>query len=535
MTNRIDFLRKYNIDPSKFEGTGLKWEDLDQIRESYKDIQVDLQDAGNVVFYILRRLKEVHSLKMRIKNPDHLIVKIIRKKIIAPSMDINLDNYVYNITDLIGIRALHLFKEDWEPIHNFIIETWEKDLHEKPLAYIRDGDPAEFMEHYKERDLKIEEHPRGYRSIHYLITTSLSAKKKYIVEVQVRTIFEEGWSEIDHRVRYPYNLDNVILSHYLNIFNRLAGSADEMGSFVKILKNALTLRPEIVSEEKPGSIYIYEKEDPTQAITDDTVRTALKESERLCSIGDFPRAENILLELDRKNPANIDVLKAIIFLYIDPKCKLKNNEEILLLMEEKKQYFTSLPEYYRLLAISYMEMRDEMKIKKELGHPTVPIKENALEVSRKAIELSPNDPYLKLMLGYVYYWFSEIEAAIRTTEEALSLAESLENNKEIIRCKNNLAYYYAMTLDKKYEEIAREYSSQVYDYYKESALHIDTCGFVKWKYAKDIDEMKAAAAFFEMAVKKDPFDPDYNRHLSECLQEIKLREFGDEGEPEAKN
>jgi hypothetical protein len=63
-----------------------------------------------------------------------------------------------------------------------------------------------------------------------------------LAEVQVRTIFEEGWSEIDHRIRYPYDMDNLLLSQFLVIFNRLAGSADEMGSFIRFLKRELDVR-----------------------------------------------------------------------------------------------------------------------------------------------------------------------------------------------------------------------------------------------------------------------------------------------------
>ncbi|MEW6657850.1 MAG: hypothetical protein AB1424_04240 [Thermodesulfobacteriota bacterium] len=530
MIDKIDFLKKYNIDQDKFNETGLNWEDLEKIHESYGKIKDDLQAAGNIVFDILRRNKKVHSIKMRIKNPDHLIDKLIRKVIKEPSQGINIDNYTIMITDLIGIRALHLFKEDWEPIHNFIIEKWEQQLHEKPLVYVRKGDPPEFLKRYEGKDLIVEEHPRGYRSIHYLIETSLTAKIKFIVEIQVRTIFEEGWSEIDHQVRYPYDLDNVILSNYLDIFNRLAGSADEMGSFVTILKNALTLTREAVERDKAGQIYVYGKEDPSKVITDRNVRDALKKSEKLCSVGDFSGAENILLEMDKDNPSNIDILKAIVYLYIDPKCKLKNNEEILLLAENKLQYFSSRPEYYKLLTLIYMEMRDEMKIKETLGNPTIPIKKKALEASKMAIKLAPNDPGYIILLGYIYYWFSEINFAISITEEALSLAQAINDTEEIIRAKNNLAYYYAMTSDKKYEHIAREYSEQAYDHDKESALFIDTYGFVKWKYAKDIGELKVAADYFGMAVKKDPFDADYYRHLSECLQEIKLKEFGGEND-----
>jgi hypothetical protein len=55
----------------------------------------------------------------------------------------------------------------------------------------------------------------------------------------VRTIFEEGWSEIDHNIRYPNFSDNPLTNNLLMILNRLAGSADEMSSFVQELSSYL--------------------------------------------------------------------------------------------------------------------------------------------------------------------------------------------------------------------------------------------------------------------------------------------------------
>lgn len=51
--------------------------------------------------------------------------------------------------------------------------------------------------------------------------------------MQVRTIFEEGWSEIDHQLRYPYDLDNSLLQDQLLVLNRVAGSADEMANAIR--------------------------------------------------------------------------------------------------------------------------------------------------------------------------------------------------------------------------------------------------------------------------------------------------------------
>ncbi|MFN5556705.1 MAG: hypothetical protein ACK48F_10880, partial [Chryseotalea sp.] len=61
-------------------------------------------------------------------------------------------------------------------------------------------------------------------------------KEEYFAEIQVRTIFEEAWSEIDHTLRYPSNKVNERLEEFLVLFNRVAGSSDEMGSFIRSLK-----------------------------------------------------------------------------------------------------------------------------------------------------------------------------------------------------------------------------------------------------------------------------------------------------------
>ena len=78
-----------------------------------------------------------------------------------------------------------------------------------------------------------------------------------IAEIQLRTIFEEGWSEIDHRIRYPYDTDNQILNQYLFLFNGLAGSADEMASFVRLLKfelEEISRKAQASLEEKDRTI-----------------------------------------------------------------------------------------------------------------------------------------------------------------------------------------------------------------------------------------------------------------------------------------
>jgi ppGpp synthetase/RelA/SpoT-type nucleotidyltranferase len=239
------FLGRYGYTEEDFNQAGLEWSLLQQIFDHHTSLAKELQTTARYVSERLQELSAVHSLKVRIKDGEHLIEKIIRKKL--RHMDdfvVDVPTYQHRITDLVGVRALHLFKDDWKPIHDFVTATW--DLHEHPLAYVRGGDPEELQKSFTDAGCRVEQHPLGYRSIHYVIK-SQAAKCVRLVELQVRTIFEEGWSEIDHRVRYPRQTAKQ-LSVFLAIFNRLAGSADEMGSFTRALDEYLHAQAARVEE-----------------------------------------------------------------------------------------------------------------------------------------------------------------------------------------------------------------------------------------------------------------------------------------------
>ncbi len=233
LINQKDFLIKYNIEVKDFEKTTLKWADLQDIFQNYCTEIPKLEASAIYIFNNLMKTNNVHSVRYRIKHEEHVIEKIIRKRINNPAKIITLENYKTELTDLIGLRAIHLFKEDWLSIHDLITTTW--DLKEKTVVNYRDGDSVEYLKKFEELDCDIKEHPFGYRSIHYIVE-SKPAKRTYFAEIQVRTIFEEAWSEIDHTIRYPYDQDNPLFGRFLLILNRLAGSADEMGTFIKYLK-----------------------------------------------------------------------------------------------------------------------------------------------------------------------------------------------------------------------------------------------------------------------------------------------------------
>lgn len=251
MIKKKDFLKEYNIEKEELKKTGMKWEELNAIYDSYCTLEPKLKKIGrkfvNDYLYDIERAG-IHSYRYRTKKPGHLLEKIIRKKSEQPDQykNINRKNYHKYMTDLIGIRVFFLYREDWINFHNYITTVFENDpenyivdrledfdenpdhvyIAERPKVYRRNGDSRIYDETLI--DIKSD---GIYRSLHYIVKY-----RGYYVEIQGRTLFEEGWSEIDHDIVYPYFQDDEILTDYSTLLNRLAGMADEMSSYFRRIK-----------------------------------------------------------------------------------------------------------------------------------------------------------------------------------------------------------------------------------------------------------------------------------------------------------
>ena len=200
------FLLQMGIDVGRFESLGRDIQILIDIANDYEVHKADLLDEASYVANKLQRCEGVHTVRSRIKDTSHLVEKIIRKwesKEVAEKYDtISKDNYKSIISDLIGVRAIYLFKRDWEIVHNHILSKWQ--VQEEVVIYHREGDDLAKYEHYT--DCKKEVHDKGYRSIHYIIPATKIEGQSVNCEIQTRTIFEEGWSEIDHKWNMIYKM-----------------------------------------------------------------------------------------------------------------------------------------------------------------------------------------------------------------------------------------------------------------------------------------------------------------------------------------
>jgi ppGpp synthetase/RelA/SpoT-type nucleotidyltranferase len=235
--DKCDFLARHRLAAQDLECCAIDWNALEAIYFDFMDYAATYQTQAEFIASTLRTHPQIHSVKSRIKEPDRLLEKIIRKTpqrqlTRAADFQFTLENYKDEITDLIGIRIIHLFKEDWEEIHNFITTTWHVM---EITANVRDGDDTT---RFEELAIKLHSRKSGYRSVHYLIEF-FPTNQRVIAEIQVRTIFEEGYGEIDHQLRYCHKEIPAILASNLLLFNRIAGSSDEMASFIHLLNKNL--------------------------------------------------------------------------------------------------------------------------------------------------------------------------------------------------------------------------------------------------------------------------------------------------------
>ncbi len=245
------FLSTYNIDEADLQEANISWEELLLIESEYEKIEVLMHDLGKdfIDDYLYDIDKAgIHSYRYRTKDPAHLLEKVIRKKKENPEKFGQLDhtNFYKYMTDLIGIRVFFLYREDWIHFHRYITTVFENKPEQYIVDRLRDFDEdpdhyylAERPKAYKRTgDTKIYDGSQIdiitdgiYRSLHYIVKY-----KGYYVEIQGRTLFEEGWSEIDHDIVYKEAQDDEMLRDYSKLLNRLAGLADEMSSYFRRMK-----------------------------------------------------------------------------------------------------------------------------------------------------------------------------------------------------------------------------------------------------------------------------------------------------------
>ncbi|WP_157259125.1 RelA/SpoT domain-containing protein [Burkholderia ubonensis] len=169
----------------------------------------------------------VHSVKSRLKDPDHLRQKIRRKWSDGP---ITVDNIFNRITDLAGVRVLHLYSRQFAEIHEAIKTHVESNywcLFEPPVAYSWDPEATAY---FQGLGLRASTRDSYYTSIHYVVKPQIAAP--ITCEIQIRTLFEEAWGEIDHALNYPAPTDSVACKEQIRVLAKLASTGTRLADSI---------------------------------------------------------------------------------------------------------------------------------------------------------------------------------------------------------------------------------------------------------------------------------------------------------------
>ena len=134
-------LHLLQVSEEELHTQGIPAKELALIYNDYTSRLQELEDVGLLVANALKRHATVHAVRYRVKEPLHLLKKIIRKRKEYPNRHLTADNYLMFINDLVGVRLLHLYKNTCHEIGNFITQNWE--LKRSPFAYVTDKSSEE--------------------------------------------------------------------------------------------------------------------------------------------------------------------------------------------------------------------------------------------------------------------------------------------------------------------------------------------------------------------------------------------------------
>lgn len=209
---------------------------VDQIVEAYENEKHLFERFMNGVvdtFKLEPKLNEygnpiIHTIKNRLKDVDHLKDKITRKW--DNDNPLTPDNIFERVTDLAGVRVLHLYQDQFSILHEHIqkqLDDGDWFLKENPVAYSWDPESTIYFQNLG-LEPKIKD--SYYTSIHYVIMPK--AGSNICCEIQVRTLFEEIWGEIDHTINYPHPTESISCKEQLRVLSKLVSTGTRLADSI---------------------------------------------------------------------------------------------------------------------------------------------------------------------------------------------------------------------------------------------------------------------------------------------------------------
>jgi putative GTP pyrophosphokinase len=177
-----------------------------ELLDAYLSRRPGFEELGRALHAHLHGVLErggvsVHGVSHRIKTPDSLARKLTRPDKIYQRLE--------DLTDLIGLRVITFFDDSIEQVARLIEQHFRVDI-DRSVDKRLHQDPNSF----------------GYRSLHYICHPPQELLSQHPgwdwpFEIQIRTILQHAWAEIEHDLGYksPESVPLPIRRR----FSRLAG------------------------------------------------------------------------------------------------------------------------------------------------------------------------------------------------------------------------------------------------------------------------------------------------------------------------
>ena len=398
-------------------------EQLQFAYDSYKPV------LTAILFSIEQKLKKnlklasMPTFKTRIKDFNSYYKKLLR---VRPK-SIGKQN-LPTLTDLLGIRVICAFLEDLKTVEEQISKIF------KIIEIERKGADRTFSEF-------------GYESIHFLVeipeefkTDKDTVPEGLVCEIQVRTILQDAWAEVEHELVYksefsPFDLPlrrklaslNASLSlsdiifqeirDYQNKLNKeldcrresFYDKADNIARGIILEKNSEEIETNIETERSPtdmASPYI-------RGTIDDMILEAIHAH----NTGNLEKAVEIYTKIIEAKPSPNDIVLSVIYKHRGmAKFAMNNFEQALEDFNNSCKYDPSSFRSYYYVGIVYSVLGQN---------------EKALEAFDKSLELNGFQAHVYYRKALACYNDSNYSQALNDLQKGISLGLDDEDSKKL--------------------------------------------------------------------------------------------------------
>lgn len=389
--------------------------------ESYRPVLLEIMENIENKLKATLKLASNPTYKSRVKSFNSYYKKVLRLK----SDEAEKSNFV-ELTDMMGIRVICAFLEDLPEVENQIKENFD----------VREVE-------YKGADQNFREF--GYESIHILVgipdgcypeKNSLPLPESLVCEIQVRTILQDAWAEVEHELIYKSEFTpfDMPLRRKLASINASLTLADiifqEIRDYQKKLQKEVEARresfyekaDELTLDENSRKKEILESENINRVspYVHGTIDDLILEAIQAHNHGEVDKAVEIYSVIINSKPSPPDAVLAVIHKHRGMAYFAMNNyqaslEDFEASVKYDKNAFRSY--YYIGIVLSIMDKQQE-----------------AVGAFTKSLELNGYQSHAHFRRAVSYFKLGEYEESLNDLTAAQSLGLN-DNETEALHSK----------------------------------------------------------------------------------------------------